>query len=81
MNPMLTLVSKWGHSLAVRIPRQLAASHGIEEGTALEISSLDDGRLELRPAGPMLKDMVRRITPENRHEEVSTGAPVGREAL
>jgi antitoxin MazE len=78
---MLTLVSKWGHSLAVRLPRRLASASGIEEGTAIEISRLEDGSIELRPTGPTLKQLVGRITPENRHDEIESGKPVGREAL
>lgn len=78
---MQTLVSKWGHSLAVRIPKRLAAAYGLEEGTAVEISGLEDGSLALKPAGPTLKEMVRQISTENRHDEVCSGVPVGREAL
>lgn len=30
---------------------------------------------------PSLEDLVAAITPENRHDEISTGAPVGRESI
>lgn len=78
---MRAMVSKWGHSLAVRIPMQLAHSHGIAEGTAIELTELDNGALQLRPAGPTLEELVRGITPENRHGELSFGAHTGRESL
>lgn len=78
---MRAVVSKWGHSLAVRIPSQLAHSHGIAEGTAIELTELENGALQLRPTGPTLDEMVKAITPENLHGEVSFGVPTGREAL
>lgn len=70
-----------GIAWRVRIPSQLASSHGIAEGTIIEFTELENGGLQLRPAGPSLEEMVRGITPENLHGEFSFGAPTGRESL
>lgn len=73
---------KWGNSLAVRIPKPVARQARLKEGDPIEIEAVD-GRVELRRASrmPTLAQLVSRITPENRYEEISTTAEVGREAV
>ena len=39
---MRTHLSKWGHSLAVRIPRAFAEQIGISEGSPIEIIAGSD---------------------------------------
>jgi antitoxin MazE len=78
---MQTNVQKWGNSLGVRIPRPLADQAQISEGSAVEIEE-EDGVITIRVLAPKeyaLDDLVEEITDENRHEEVSTGSPVGNE--
>lgn len=78
---MRTQISRWGNSLAIRIPGAMARSHGLEVGNAVELVEREDGTLELRPDGPSLSELVDRIAPENLHDEFSFGAPVGKELL
>lgn len=78
---MRAQISQWGNSLAIRIPHQLAHSHGLEVGSAVELIERDDGTLQLCPEGPSLAQLVSGITPDNRHGEVSFGVPEGKEAL
>lgn len=78
---MRTQISRWGNSLAIRIPGAIAHSHGLEAGSAVELVECEDGTLQLRPDGPSLSELVGRVTLENLHEEISFGAPVGRELL
>jgi antitoxin MazE len=75
-------VVKWGNSLAVRIPKAVAEQVRMKQGDAIVIEALD-GRVELRPAEriPTLEELVARITPENRHEELDWGPPVGKEII
>ncbi len=75
-------ISKWGNSLAVRIPRGIAKEAGIGEGDSLALALQRDGSIVLRPAQRRyrLQDLVSRITPRNRHRETDWGAPVGRES-
>jgi antitoxin MazE len=79
---MKTKISRWGNSLALRLPRKLAASHNLEEGSAVEIIE-DSGELKLRPLKEVkfgLNDLLAGVTDENRHGEVKTGSPVGKES-
>lgn len=78
---MPATVSKWGNSLAVRIPKRLARSSGLSEGTVVEIDRRKGGGLELRPVGASLSSLLDRVTSDNVHGEVSFGDPVGRETL
>jgi antitoxin MazE len=78
---MKTKVSRWGNSLALRLPQKLAASHNLEEGSAVEIIE-DSGELKLRPVkeGKFgLEELLAGITEENRHAEMKTGSAVGKE--
>jgi len=74
-----TQVSKWGNSLAVRIPRALAEQAGVEEGVEVEIAA-EEGRLVLKRSRYTLRTLLKRITPANLHGEIAAGAPTGREA-
>jgi antitoxin MazE len=73
-------VSKWGNSLAIRIPALLAESAGLAEGSevALRVSA---GRLVVEPVRPRyeLKKLVEGITPKNRHQQIDWGKPHGKE--
>ena len=48
---MRLTISKWGNSLAVRIPAEVARTLALEEGAVVECETTPDGRLELIPAG------------------------------
>ena len=41
-------VSRWGNSLAVRLPVALARQLGVGEGDVLQVQAGDDGGLQLR---------------------------------
>jgi antitoxin MazE len=74
-------VRKWGNSLALRIPKALAVEAGIAEGSRVEIER-DGDRLVVKAVkteGDALADLLAGVTAENRHGEVETGRPVGRE--
>ncbi|HEX5077820.1 MAG TPA: AbrB/MazE/SpoVT family DNA-binding domain-containing protein [Geminicoccaceae bacterium] len=73
-------VSRWGNSLAVRIPRTVADQARIEEGQEVELT-VTDGCLTIRPRarGYTLDELLEQVTPENRHDEVDWGKPEGGE--
>jgi antitoxin MazE len=74
-------ISRWGNSLALRIPRKLASSHHLDEGTSVEIIE-DQGELKLRPVPEQiyhLDELLGGITEQNLHEEVQTGSARGKE--
>ena len=72
-------VSKWGTSLAVRIPKPIAEQWGVEEGSAIEIVPRGD-RLVLRKMAYDLNRMLAAVEPGNLHPEVRTGPAQGGEA-
>jgi len=74
---MKTKVARWGHSLAVRIPKPLAEAVGLVPGEEVVLEATGEG-LVLRPL--RLEDLLEGITEENRHGEVDWGPAVGGEA-
>ena len=80
--PNDTHVSKWGNSLAVRIPRALAREARLVEGDRLTLDLAADGSIMLRSTGQNydLRQLVSQITARNRHSETDWGKPVGQEA-
>ncbi len=73
-------VSKWGNSLAIRIPKLIAEQWGVEEGSAIEIVQKGD-RLVLRKKTYRLADMLAAIEPGNLHPAVDAGPAQGGEVL
>jgi antitoxin MazE len=75
-------IVKWGNSLAVRIPKPIAEEAGLGEGDRIVLEAAD-GQIELRRTEPIptLKELVARITPENRYGETSTGRERGKEVV
>jgi antitoxin MazE len=65
---MTVTLSKWGNSLAIRIPKDVVESADMHEGDRLEIVS-ERGQLVLIPqtVRPSLEKLIARITPENLH--------------
>jgi antitoxin MazE len=55
----------------------------LKEGDSLEVEVAGEGRVALRRASkiPTLAQLVAQITPENRYNEISTGAEVGKEIV
>ena len=68
-----TTVSKWGNSLAVRIPQTIARQARLSEGDCLTLARSTRPRYEL-------SELVAAITPKNRHQETEWGRPKGEES-
>lgn len=70
-------VQKWGNSLAIRIPKDVAERMRIEQGSELELSVIEDEKITLvkkyQPKKYSLEELLAKITPENRHDEISFG--------
>ena len=75
-------IKKWGNSLALRIPATLSAALNLNEDDAVDVSE-EDGRLIVKKKGaavePTLEELIAGITPENLHEPIDWGPPVGKE--
>jgi antitoxin MazE len=74
-------LSKWGNSLAVRIPSSVAEEAELHEGVSVDIETIGDGGLRLTPlrSAPTIDELVEGITDENKHDETDWGEPVGNE--
>jgi antitoxin MazE len=77
-----TRISKWGNSLAVRIPLAIAKQASLREGDCVALALDSGGGIVLRPTRQKyeLSDLVGRITPKNRHHETDWGQPQGEES-
>lgn len=73
-------IAKWGNSLALRLPRTIAADAHLHEGTTVDLK-VEGQALVVRSARPKykLRDLLRQFKPEHRHEEVEWGEAKGDE--
>ncbi|MBI2606072.1 MAG: AbrB/MazE/SpoVT family DNA-binding domain-containing protein [Deltaproteobacteria bacterium] len=73
-------IQKWGNSLALRIPKLLAAEAQVVDGSEIDLQ-LKDENIVIVPVQnrPKLKALLEKITAENVHEETGTGDPQGGE--
>ncbi len=77
---MRATVAKWGNSLALRLPKRLAADARMFEGTAVDLR-VEGDCLVVSPARPKyrLDDLLAGTSPETSHGESDWGAPRGKE--
>jgi antitoxin MazE len=77
---MRTYVQRWGNSLALRIPKGFAADADLSEGAEVDMR-VERRKLVVARRAPSyrLSELLDRVTARNRHAELSTGQPVGRE--
>lgn len=80
--PASVRVSKWGNSLGVRVPRDVAARAGLKEGERVEMEGYADGRIVITPSRRRftIEELVAGMTPENEHPLEDDG-PVGDELI
>jgi antitoxin MazE len=76
-----TRVRRWGNSLALRIPKPLAAEVGLDDDSPVQLS-LAEGKLIVSPLHQIeysLEQLLAQVTEKNVHNEVETGPAVGSE--
>lgn len=74
---MVAKAQKWGNSLAVRLPKTMAAECGIEAESPVEIIR-QEGCIIIKPITRKdlsLDALLDAITEDNLHSEVPTGKP------
>jgi len=77
---MESIISAWGNSLGLRIPKTFAKEIGLKSGSRVRLE-MENGKLIVKPVKKYsLKSLVNQITPENQPGEVDFGKPEGREA-
>ena len=73
---MQTHIQKWGNSLGLRIPMQLAKELQLHQGSPVTIE-IDDHRIVIQVPKYNLDSMVKEITAKNQHhvhlDDVQTG--------
>jgi antitoxin MazE len=84
---MVTKIKKWGNSLAIRIPKVAVKEMKIREGIQVDFN-FDENKITITPKKKKkekrkytLEELVSKITPENRYEEIDFGPPLGKEIL
>ena len=74
-------VRKWGNSLAIRIPRTVAAESNLGKDSVVDLQVVE-GNLVIKPVEEekySLDALLDQVTEENIHGETGMGAPVGKE--
>jgi antitoxin MazE len=79
---MSTTIQKWGNSLGIRIPSQIAERIAVGQGSEVELVVGDDHTLIIIPKKkkPTLEELLAQCKPENRHDEIDFGVE-GKELL
>lgn len=77
---MQSSVSKWGNSLAVRLPRAMASGIHLREGTPVDLR-VEGESLVITPSRPKYKlsELLAQMKPEHKNQEEDWGEPKGDE--
>ncbi|MCF6311379.1 MAG: AbrB/MazE/SpoVT family DNA-binding domain-containing protein [Verrucomicrobiales bacterium] len=78
---METRISKWGNSLALRIPSVLVREANLSVGLEMEIKSKGE-EIVLTPKKRFqykLDDLLKEVNEKNLQEEVDAGESIGKE--
>jgi antitoxin MazE len=75
-------VAKWGNSLGVRVPRDIAARVGLTEGARVDIEAASDGTIVISRSRRRftLEELVGGMTPDKEHPLDDDG-PAGDEVI
>lgn len=77
---MKTRVSKWGNSLALRIPKSVVDDIGLADTAEVDVKVVA-GSVVITPitVEPSIDELIASIDPATVHAEVDWGPPVGKE--
>jgi len=80
--PMQVQVARWGNSLGLRIPKDIALRAGLREGARVDVEAEGD-RIIVSPARPryVLADLLKGMTPEAMRQAFDWGPDKGREIV
>ncbi len=79
---MRARIQRWGNSLALRIPKAIAADAKLRQESEVNLV-ITDGKLIVTPIGAPtwdLDELLKEVTPDNLHGEAESGPPAGVEA-
>jgi antitoxin MazE len=80
--PIQVQLAKWGNSLGLRVPKDIAARLGLTEGARVDVEASDDGRIIVSRSRRRftLDELVAEMTPDREHALEDDG-PRGSELL
>jgi antitoxin MazE len=80
--PRQVLVAKWGNSLGLRVPRDIAARVGLTEGARVDVEASEDGRIIITRSRRRftLDELLAGMTPDKEHAPTDD-APRGEEII
>lgn len=80
--PIQVQIAKWGNSLALRVPRDIAARAGLSEGARVDLETDEDGRIVITRSRRRftLDELLAGMTPDREHVLEDDG-PRGEELL
>ena len=75
-------VARWGNSLGLRIPKDIARRVGLREGAQVDVE-VEGDRIVVSPARPryVLAELLKGMTPQAMREAFDWGPDKGREIL
>lgn len=75
-------LSRWGNSLGLRIPKDLAQRLGLADGARVDVEA-DGNRIVISVAQPRyrLENLLVGMTPDAMHEAFDWGRDAGREII
>ncbi len=79
---MKSTVKRWGNSLAVRLPKDLAQTLELDEGSDITLEIVENGLLvkSSKPQRRDLESLLDGVTRETIHNETDWGDALGKEA-
>jgi antitoxin MazE len=79
---MRAQITRWGNSLGLRVPKEIAAQVGLKAGARVEITA-EEGRIIVSVARPVysLDELLVGMTPDEMHAAYDWGVEVGREVV
>lgn len=79
---MQVQVARWGNSLGLRIPKDIALRAGLREGARVEVEAEGD-RIIISPPRPryVLAELLKGMTPQSMREAFDWGPDKGREIV
>lgn len=75
---MRTYIQKWGNSLGLRIPMQLAKQLKLHPGSPVTLE-IEQGRIIIQPSKYNLDAMLKDITQNNQHHPIFEDEQQGNE--
>ncbi len=75
---MQSHIQKWGNSLGIRLPIQLAKKLHLHSGSPVTIE-IEDGRIVIQTPQYNLETMLKEITSKNQHQQLLEDEKIGSE--